>query len=162
MANQNYDNSFDYDEFDEDETGSNGNVLADLRKALKAANKRNRELESKVAEFSTVQRETAIKNILESKNLNAKVAKLIPSDVAASEDSISQWLEDFGDVFGIVQTEVQETAPAAEQPRDLGALRQIDAVTSGAITPDKVQNLMTQLDQASSAEDILRLIYRTD
>jgi len=43
--------------------------------------------------------------------------------------------------------------------RDVAALRQIDAVTSGALSPDKSEDIAFRINNANSEDEILKLIY---
>lgn len=153
--NQDWDDDFDFDFEDEEvpqRTVDNGNDLVKkLRKAERAKEKQIRELEAKLAELTNAQRKGVVESFLANKGLNPKVAKFIPSDIDPTESALNQWVEEYGDVFGLAQSE-QTQAP------DLATLRQIDAVTQGAVTPDKIENLLLRLDQASSQDEIVRMI----
>lgn len=153
--NQDWEDDFDFDFEDEEvpqRTVDNGNDLVKkLRKAERAKEKQIRELEAKLAELTNAQRKGVVESFLANKGLNPKVAKFIPSDIEPTESALNQWVEEYGDVFGLAQSE-QAQAP------DLAALRQIDAVTQGAVTPDKIENMLLRLDQASSQDEIIRMI----
>lgn len=148
----------DFDLEDESEqprkAENNNDLVRQLRKAQRAADKRAKELETELLSLRSAQRENVIKSVLESKGLNPKVAKFIPTDISPDEDAINQWIGEYGDVFGIAQVvQEQKSSP------DLATLRQIDAVTQGAVTPDKIENLLLRLDQADSAQDIINMIH---
>lgn len=150
------DDDFDFeDESEQPRRAENNNDLVrQLRKAQRAADKRAKELETELLSLRSAQRENVIKSVLESKGLNPKVAKFIPADINPDEDAINQWIGEYGDVFGIAQAvQEQKSAP------DLATLRQIDAVTQGAVTPDKIENLLLRLDQADSADEIINMIH---
>lgn len=149
------DDDFDLEDESEQPRKAEGNDLVrQLRKAQRAADKRAKELEAELSTLRSAQRENVIKSVLESKGLNPKVAKFIPADINPDEDAINQWIGEYGDVFGIQQVvQEQKSAP------DLATLRQIDAVTQGAVTPDKIENLLLRLDQADSADEIINMIH---
>lgn len=149
------DDDFDLEDESEQPRKAEGNDLVrQLRKAQRAAEKRSKELETELLSLRSAQRENVIKSVLESKGLNPKVAKFIPADINPDEDAINQWIGEYGDVFGIAQAvQEQKSAP------DLATLRQIDAVTQGAVTPDKIENLLLRLDQADSADEIINMIH---
>lgn len=151
------DDDFDFeDELEQPRSADTGtDLVKKLRKAQRAAEKRNKELESELLSLRSAQRENVIKSLLAEKGLNPKVAKLIPNDIESNADALTQWIEENADIFGI-----QPSSPAnAETQVDLATLRQIDSVTSNAITPDKAENILLRLDQATSAEDIINMIY---
>jgi hypothetical protein len=156
MSN-NRDNYWDDEEEDDDFTPSyesETDLVKKLRKALKAEQKRNKELESSLGELSKSQRERILKDVFSSRGVNPKVAAFIPSDLDASEDAISQWLDQNADVFGF------ELKPENEvSQQDVAALRQMDAVTSGALSPDKSEDLAFRINNAQSQDEILKLIY---
>lgn len=148
------DDDFDLEDESEQPRKAEGNDLVrQLRKAQRAAEKKAKELESELSTLRSAQRENVIKSVLESKGLNPKVAKFIPADIETTDESINQWINEYGDVFGLAPQQNQSSSP------DLATLRQIDAVTSGAVTPDKIENLLLRLDQADSAEDIINMIH---
>jgi hypothetical protein len=70
-----------------------------------------------------------------------------------TEESVNNWLEDNGDLFGL---NAQEAPKASDVDR--ATLRQQDAVTQGAITPDRAENLEMRLNNAESAEEIISLL----
>lgn len=146
-----------WDDEDEDDSAQNDfnstdtDLVKKLRKALKAEQKRAKELESTLGELSKSQRERVLKDVLSSRGVNPKVANFIPNDLESSEDAISSWLDQNADVFGF-----KVSQQASE--KDLASLRQMDMVTQGAISPDRAQDLEMQLANASSEDEILALL----
>ena len=155
-------NNYWDDEDDNDDTIITGNetesdLQKKLRKKIRSDEKRIKELEEKLGTYTKESRERTVKDILDKQGVNPKAARLILKDLdEVSEESVHNWLEDNGDLFGITMStdapQVQET--------DLAALRQQDVLTQGAITPDRAEDMEMRLDQAQSAEDIYRLIGR--
>jgi hypothetical protein len=157
MSNNNQD-WLDDDEFDfEEETQprSNDDVLRKVRRAERAKDKQLKELQAELESLRRFQREATISQVLAEKGVNPKVAKFIPADIEMSSDSISNWLTDNGELFGVAAP-VQQSA---EQSENFAALRQIDAVTSGAISPDDVNDAFNIMNNASSAEELLNFLY---
>ena len=154
-----------WDEEDDDldtdiETTSNdgGDLLKKLRKAKRADEKRIKELTEQLEGLSKTQRERTVKEVLEKKGVNPKAVRFILKDIDdISEESVNNWLEDNGDLFGFVSTD--EEAPKVNDT-DRAALRQQDVLTQGALTPDRADDISMRLDEAQSAEDIYRLIGR--
>jgi len=101
------------------------------------------------------QRDSTIKSVLESKGISSKVAAFVPQDIALSDDAITSWIEDYADVFGVSASKPQ---PVIDEG-NLATLRQIDAVTAGALAPNMEEDMYLRLNQAQSADDILNLIY---
>jgi hypothetical protein len=102
-----------------------------------------------------VQRERVVKEVLDQKGVNPKAARLILKDLDdVNEESVSHWLEDNGDLFGLTQ----KPAVTQEQQVDLAALRQQDIVTQGGTTPDKQMDALQRINDASSADEIIAMI----
>jgi hypothetical protein len=157
MSNNNQD-WLDDDEFDfEEETQprSSDDVLKKVRRAERAKDKQVKELQAELESLRKFQREATISQVLAEKGVNPKVAKFIPADIEMSSDSISNWLTDNGELFGVAAP-VQQSAV---DMNDINALRQIDAVTSGAISPDDVNDAFNIMNNASSAEELLNFLY---
>jgi hypothetical protein len=158
MSN-NRDNYWDENDDEDDDVtvasfDSDTDLVKKLRKALKVEQKRNKELESSLGELTKSQRERVLKDVFASRGVNPKVATFIPNDLDASEEAISSWLEQNADVFGI------QLEPRKEiDSKDVASLRQMDNVTTGALSPDKAEDMSIKIQSAQSADDILNLIY---
>ena len=145
------------DDFDTEVTSTTdgSDLLKKLRKAKRNDEKRIKELTDQLESLSKVQRERTVKEVLEKKGVNPKAVRLILKDIDdVSEESVNNWLEDNGDLFGLTQ---QEEAPKVNE-MDRAALRQQDVVTQGAYTPDRAADLNLRLDNAESAEEIISLL----
>jgi hypothetical protein len=156
MSNNNQD-WYEEDEFsDLDETIDRGDdVLKKLRRAERSKDKRVKELEAELESLRKFQRETTVSQVLSEKGVNPKVAKFLPADIELSSDGISAWLEEYGEIFGVAAPVKQ----SAVDLNDMAALRQIDAVTSGAISPDDVSDAFSIMNNAESAEELLNYLY---
>jgi small-conductance mechanosensitive channel len=149
-----------WDDEEDDDTSftpsfdSDTDLVKKLRKALKAEQRRNKELETSLGDLTKSQRERVLKDVLSSRGVNAKVASFVPNDLDASEEAISGWLDQNADVFGF---EIQQKNEISQQ--DVAQLRQMDNVTSGALSPDKAEDLGIKIQGAQSADEILNLIY---
>ena len=152
-------NYWDEDEDDldtETDTHMDGSdLLKKLRKAKRNDEKRIKELTEQLETLSKSQRERTVKEVLEKKGVNPKAVRLILKDIDdVSEESVNNWLEDNGDLFGLTQT--QEAPQASEMDR--AALRQQDVITQGALTPDRAENLSLRMDQAENLDDFLNVL----
>ena len=128
-------------------------LLKKLRKAKRADEKRIKELTEQLENISKSQRERLVKEVLEKKGVNPKAARLALKDLEDfSEDSVSRWLDDNADLFGM------QTAKDEVPTQDLAALRQQDILTQGAVTPEKGMDLDQRLSQASSPDEILSIL----
>ena len=104
--------NYDYEDDDDDFTSeSNNDLVKQLRKQLKQRDKELSEFKSQFESVSKQNRERAIKDVLESRGVNGKVAKFIPQDLDPTEESLSKWLEDNADVFGF---QVEDKQPVVD------------------------------------------------
>ena len=152
-------NYWDEDEDDldtETETQMDGSdLLKKLRKAKRNDEKRIKELTEQLEGLTKSQRERTVKEVLDKKGVNPKAQRLILKDLDdVTEESVNNWLEDNGDLFGLTQSE--EASRVNEIDR--AALRQQDAITQNAYTPDRAENLEQRLGAADSAEEILSIL----
>ena len=152
MSNNNYWDEDD-DDLDMDSTAEGGDLVKKLRKAKRADEKRIKELTEQLETFTKSQRESTVKQILEKKGVNQKAARLILKDLEGdfSEDSVSNWLDDNADLFGL---QVQDT----QKEQNLSTLRQQDTIAQSAITPDRAEDFELRLNNASSTDDIIDLL----
>jgi len=155
MSNNYWDEDEDDLDTESDTQLDGSDLLKKLRKAKRADEKRIKELTEQLEGFSKEQRERTVKEVLEKKGVNPKAVRLILKDLdTVNEESVNNWLDDNGDLFGLTQS--QEASKVSDDDR--AALRQQDVVTQGALTPDKAEDLNTRLNNAESAEEILSLL----
>jgi hypothetical protein len=155
MSNNNEWYEDDDDFFEEDDQTSG---LQNLRKADRAKSKRIKELEAELEGLRNFQRQSVVSSVLNERGVNPKIATFIPSDVANDAESISKWLDEHGEIFG-VQPQVQQQMVDQE---NLSALRQIDAVTNSALSPDDVNDIFSRINNAQSADELMEMIYGAD
>lgn len=151
-------NTWDDEDDDFDDFGGNeSDLVKKLRKADRAKEKRIKELTEQLEGLSKQQRERTVKEVLEKKGVNAKAARLILKDIDdVTEESVSNWLDDNADLFGI---KVDAPADAsAVSDVDRAALRAQDVITQGAVTPDRAEDLNMRLDNAASADELLSIL----
>ena len=155
MSNNNewYDDDDDFSEEDDQTSG-----LTNLRKADRAKSKRIKELETELESLRNFQRQSVVSSVLNERGVNPKIATFIPSDIANDSESIGQWLDEHGEVFG-VQPQKQRSMVDQE---NLNALRQIDAATNFALSPDDVNDTFSRINNAQSAAELLEMIYGAD
>ena len=151
--------SNNYWDEEEDDTTITGNesendLQKKLRKKIKADEKRMKELEEKLETYVKKERESSIQEVLEKQGVNPKAARLILKDLdEVTPESVSNWLEENGDLFGFTK---QEDSPEVDSNRE--ELRKQNAVTQGAITPDRSEDLEMRISQAQSQEELNRIL----
>jgi hypothetical protein len=149
-----------WDDEDEDETTITGNesendLQKKLRKKIKADEKRMKELEEKLDGYVKKEKESSVKELLEKQGVNPKAARLILKDLEeVNEETVQNWLDDNGDLFGYNPAE-----GAREVDGNRAELRKQNAVTQGAITPDRGEDMEMKIDGAQSAEELTRILY---
>jgi hypothetical protein len=149
-----------WDDEDEDDTTITGNesendLQKKLRKKIKADEKRMKELEEKLDGYVKKERESSVKELLEKQGVNPKAARLILKDLdEVNDETVTNWLEENGDLFGFTK---QEDAPVDDS--NLAELRKQNAVTQGALTPDRAEDLAMRIDQAQSQEELNRILF---
>jgi chorismate mutase len=148
--------NFEYEDDEDDFTTESNDLVKQLRKANKQKEKELAELKAQFGEISKAQRERNIKDVLESRGVNSKIAKFIPSDIDPTEESLSKWLDDNGDVFGFSATE--PTNQPAVDPAQAAAYKRMNSVTEQGLTPDASDDIMRRLMSANSKEELDEVI----
>jgi hypothetical protein len=148
----NYDYEDDDDDFTQD--SSNNDLVKQLRKAAKQKDKELAELRSQFENLNKQSRERSIKDVLESRGVNGKVAKFIPQDLDPTEESLSKWLEDNADVFGF---QVEDKQPAVD-PATANAYKKMNNAVDQGLTPDSSDDIMRKLLSANSKEELDEVI----
>lgn len=158
MSNNRDNINWDLEDDDDDDVQvsyqTESDLIKQLRKQLKAEQRRNKELESTVGTLNKTQKERIIKDVLTSKGVNTKIASFIPSDIEASEDAIAAWLDVNADVFGI---QVAPSKPAVDS-QDIAAMERMNQVLSGAETPTSSETLEQAIANAQTPEEVLSIL----
>ena len=153
MSNYDYE---DDDDFTTEDTTSN-DLVKQLRKASKQKDKELNELKAQFESLNKAQRERAIKDALASRGVNSKIASFIPQDIDPTEESVSKWLEDYADVFGI---EVSQNQTPNVNPNDAAAYKRMTNSADSGVSPEHNGDIMQKLMNANSKEeldDVIRL-----
>lgn len=141
------------DDDDDDYTAPevNNDLVKQLRKANKQKEKELAELKANFENLNKAQRERAIKDVLTSRGINGKIAAFIPSDIDASEDAVSRWLDDYADVFGIEQP--QQATPNVD-PNQARQYQKMTQTVEQGLSPDAGDDIMRRLMNANSKEEL--------
>jgi hypothetical protein len=150
--------NYDYEDDDDFTTDDSSNDLVkQLRKASKQKDKELNELRAQFESLSKGQRERAIKDALAARGVNGKIAAFIPQDIDPTEESVSKWLEDYADVFGI---EVSQNQTPNVNPNDAAAYKRMTNSADSGVSPEHNGDIMQKLMNANSKEeldDVIRL-----
>ena len=148
--------NFDYEDDDETESTYDSNDLVkQLRKANKQKDKELADLKAQFGDISKAQRERAVKDVLEARGVNSKIAKFIPSDIDPTEESLSKWLDDNGDVFGY---QAAESNQSVVDPAQAAAYKRMNDASGQAQTPDSSDDILRKLMSANSKEELDEVI----
>jgi len=156
MSNFEYED--DEDDFTTPVANDSNDLVKQLRKATKQKDKELAELRAQFEGVSKAQRERSIKDVLEARGVNSKIAKFIPSDVDSTEESLSKWLDDNGDVFGFTATDSNQ--PVVD-PAQAAAYKKMNNVTDQGLTPDASDDIMRRLMSANSKEELDDIIRQS-
>ena len=149
--------NYDYEDDDDFTEDSSNDLVKQLRKASKQKDKELAELRSQFETLSKGQRERAIKDALAARGVNSKIASFIPQDIDPTEESVSKWLEDYADVFGI---ETSQTQTPNVNPADAAAYKRMTNSADSGASPEHNGDIMQKLMNANSKEeldDVIRL-----
>jgi DNA uptake protein ComE-like DNA-binding protein len=152
--------NFDYEDEDEDftqESNQNNDLVKQLRKANKQKEKELAELKAQFDGVSKAQRERAIKDVLEARGVNKKVASFIPSDIDPTEESLSKWLTEYGDVFGITAEPTQDVV----DPAQAAAYKKMNSAVDNGLTPDSSDDMLRKILNTNSKEELDEVIRQS-
>jgi predicted RNase H-like nuclease (RuvC/YqgF family) len=147
-----------YDDDDIDEDFEPQDVVKQLRKVNRTLEKRLKELEEEATTLKTQTRQRTVKDVLTSKGINPKVATFIPQDIEMTEEAVTNWLNEHGDVFGVVQTEATKDESQAQSDPALQAASRINNTMSSGTPPGVDENMMSKMANARSAEELNHLL----
>ena len=140
---------------DEEDDDSTTDVVGQLRKVNRALEKRAKELEQELSGLKTQTRQRTVKDVLQAKGLNPKIAAFIPPDIDSSEEEIIKWVNEYGDVFG-VQTSSEEKSE--EKSPEVQAQARINNLVSTGSAPDVDEDAFAKIAGAKTREDLDALL----
>jgi hypothetical protein len=146
----NYDDDDDF--LDEDQPQD---VVKQLRRVNKTLEKRLKELEVETNTYKTQTRQRTVKDVLASKGINPKVAAFIPQDIEITEEAVSKWLDEYGDVFGVKTEEASKESNSASNINPaLQAQKRINDVVSSGEAPGFEEDMASKILNAKSADEL--------
>lgn len=163
-----------WNEFDDETYGDDGDGPKALRDALKKEQKERKQLEEQLASLQKSSRERTLKEVLNSNGINPAIAKFIPSDVA-DESSVNEWLVENASVFNLNLGGSNEEAPAptGSNPFDLSgtvtppvgvsqqqadAFTTISQISQGSAPMTSEGAALAAIQNASTPEELTRLL----
>ncbi len=152
--------NYDYEDDDDFDTNDSSNDLVkQLRKASKQKDKELNELKAQFESLNKAQRERAIKDALASRGVNSKIASFIPQDIDPTEESVSKWLNDYADVFGVDAGSSQATPNV--DPRQAAAYQRMTNAVETGVTPEVQAQIHQKLLNATTREELDDIIRQS-
>jgi hypothetical protein len=148
-TNYDEDDDFEFEDGPQD-------VVKQLRKVNRTLEKRLKELEQEANTAKAQNRQRTVKDVLTAKGINPKVAAFIPQDIDITEEAVTNWLNEYGDVFGVNQ-EPKEGTSQAQDPA-LQAQKRINEVVSTGTPPGVDEDSMSKILNAKSAAELSALL----
>jgi hypothetical protein len=140
-----------YDDDDEDFEG--GSTISEIRKALRAAEKRNKALEQELQTFRAESRKREIAASIEARGLNPKIAGLIPQDTDPAA-----WIEEFGELFAAPAPAAEPADEQAVAPPE-GASTFSEVANTGATPVGDEGQLIALIKGAKTPEELNRVLF---
>jgi hypothetical protein len=150
--------NYDYEDEDDFDTNDSSDLVKQLRKAAKQKDKELAELRSQFEGLSKAQRERSIKDALERRGVNQKISAFIPQDIDPTEESVSKWLEDYADVFGI---DLGQNQTANVDPADIAAYKKMTGAADAGLSPERGADVMSRLMNANSKDELDEIIRQS-
>jgi hypothetical protein len=148
----NYDEDDDFDFEDQPQ-----DVVKQLRKVNRTLEKRLKELEQEATSLKTQTRQRTVKDVLTAKGINPKVAAFVPQDLDASEEAVTNWLNEYGDVFGVKSDEESESKSTSNNPA-LQAQARINDVISTGTPPGVDEDIVAKMANVKNAAELNALL----
>jgi hypothetical protein len=148
--------NYDYEDDDSDLNDLGNDLVKQLRKTNKQKEKELAELKAQFESLSKAQRERTIKDALERRGVNQKIAAFIPQDIDPTEESVSNWLTNYADVFGLEL--VQQNQTPNVDPAQAAAYQKMTNTVDQAASPEPTEDVMRRLMNAHSKEELDEVI----
>jgi len=148
--------NYDYEDDDSDLNDLGNDLVKQLRKTNKQKEKELAELKAQFETLSKAQRERTIKDALERRGVNQKIAAFIPQDIDPTEESVSNWLTNYADVFGLEL--VQQNQTPNVDPAQAAAYQKMTNTVDQAASPEPTEDVMRRLMNAHTKEDLDEII----
>lgn len=138
-----------YEDDEEDFELDSNDAFSQLRKANKQKEKQLKEIQVELSELRKEKRDRTIKETLTSRGVNPKIAAFIPQDIDLTEESLSTWLSEYGDLFGIESQSTNQASsnlPEGFKENYMKAQSTMDA----GLTADRERLIQSQMDEAAA------------
>ena len=148
-----------YEDDEEDFELDSNDAFSQLRKANKQKDKQLKEIQQELAELRKEKRERTIKETLTSRGVNPKVAAFIPQDIDLTEESLSNWLNEYGDVFGVESQSSNQASSNLPEGFKENYMKAQSTIDSG-LTADRERLIQAQMEEAAAkGPDALKQLF---
>lgn len=134
--------------------------IKQLRKANKAKEKQLKEIQEELNNLRKEKRERTISEVLTARGLNPKIASFIPQDIDLTEESLSQWVEGYADVFGAASAPQPNQTPTGLPEGFLDSYSKAQATVDQSIPADRQRVIEQQMAEAAAkGPDALKQLF---
>lgn len=162
-----------YDD-DDDEAGQEDqrqSSVKSLRNQLKQVLADNKQLKADNEKLTSDVRKSNISTFFQTKGINPKLAKYVPVDIDPTEEALTKWVTDDGELFNIKLTPPAEkpaesptgetgTTGTPEVPESVSdGWSQITNSTANALPAGKEEDLMAQISSASDMDALQKVLF---
>lgn len=144
---------YDWNDFDDDDDQpiDPRSLPKQLRKVIKDAKAEAKAAQDEAKTLREQNREIVVGNMLKSKGVPEKVAKLIPADVTSAE-AIETWLSDYSDVFTPSSSTTTQVVDQTQGQTSTGQAFIDNAATAPGLTPEEIANQQRMQNTASTSQ----------
>lgn len=154
--NDDLDIDIDFEDDDDYESFDDGSkLLKQLRRELTRTKKALKERDGELSSLRNESRRRTVRDVLDSRGLNPKIAAFIPSDIDPTEDAVLAWVHEYGDVFGVPPASSQGQV---EESVDSSAMRRMSAVEDAGVAADFDTDIASKIANAASREELQAIL----
>jgi hypothetical protein len=148
-----------YEDDEEDFELDSNDAFSQLRKANKQKEKQLKEIQVELSELRKEKRDRTIKETLTSRGVNPKIAAFIPQDIDLTEESLSNWLNEYGDVFGVESQSSNQASSNLPEGFKENYMKAQSTIDSG-LTADRERLIQAQMEEAAAkGPDALKQLF---
>ena len=140
----------------EDNYEDEATLLKDLRRQIRNLQKENTQLDSELSEFRNQTRQQSVAEVLSKYGVNAKMAKLIPSDVNG-EEAITAFLQEAG-ILDDKATPVQTTQTPKVDSNTIQETQRQQSLTTNSMNPNSLLDFERRINDATSPQEIEQIL----
>lgn len=132
-------------------------LIKKLRKQIEEQGETLKTLKEENSQLKGYERQRTVSTVLEKQGFNAKIAAFIPSDLEPTEEALTTWLNEYGDVFSGARAGGQPDQSAAPQPtNDQIRMALIEAEDEPTISVPG--DLTAQISAATDMNELKRIL----